>query len=85
MNMQDLDIAELMSDVSQAGLTVMLKIDHERMAHGGRPWTILLSGPAIGKSSVIRWDCRSLEESVRSILDKLREVTTWEWLDLYPI
>ena len=42
MNLNDLDLGEFMQDVGRSGVTMMIKIDHERMRQGGKPWTVLL-------------------------------------------
>lgn len=83
MALKDLDIGEFMSDVGNAGVTMMLKIDHERTGPTARPWTVLLSGSVLGVPGAVRWDCRSIEECIHVAISKLREVADWEWLDLY--
>ena len=40
-----MDLEQLWIRLAEAGITAMLKIDHERLAEHGRSWTILLSGP----------------------------------------
>ncbi|GAA1700340.1 hypothetical protein GCM10009745_53920 [Kribbella yunnanensis] len=84
MDLGGLDLGELMDDVSKAGVTIMLKIDHERLHAGGKPWTAVLSGPPVGGSGVIRWDTWTLEECLVAVLERLRiRYPEWEWLDLY--
>jgi len=68
------DVGEVMADVGRSGLTMMLKVDHERTGADARPWTVLLSGPAVGGSGTVRWDCRSLDECLRVVVGKLRDL-----------
>lgn len=84
MNLNDLDLGEFMQDVGRSGVTMMIKIDHERMRQGGKPWTVLLSAPKLGGSTVVRWDLRTLEECLRAVVGKLEEIPgDREWLELY--
>ncbi|MED7929135.1 hypothetical protein SMD20_33135 [Nonomuraea sp. LP-02] len=84
MDLRDTDLGEFMQEVGAAGFSMMVKIDDERLRKGGRPWTVLLSGPRLKGSGVVRWDCRDLEECLKVVIDALRALPgTWEWLELY--
>ncbi|TDD62669.1 hypothetical protein E1263_02830 [Kribbella antibiotica] len=78
------DLGEFMADVGRAGVRMMLKIDHERLAEGGQGWTVLLSGPLVGGSGTVRWDLRRLEQCIDVVVDRLKTMPgDWEWLELY--
>jgi hypothetical protein len=53
-------VVELFDRLAYAGVTAILKIDHERAeAFNGRPWTLVISGPAVGNGSPVRAEERS--------------------------
>jgi hypothetical protein len=84
MDLEDLDLGEFMHDAARSGITMMLKIDHERTQSGGKSWTVLLSGSRLGGSTVVRWDLWTLTECIQVVVETLREIPgDWEWLDLY--
>ncbi|MEV6268899.1 hypothetical protein AB0L64_17105 [Kribbella sp. NPDC051936] len=73
-----MDIEELWIRLAEAGVTAMLKIDHERFAERGRSWTILLSGPPLG-DGYVRAEEASLDRCVAVGLSRLRERANDEW------
>lgn len=84
MDLTDFDLGEFMQDVGRAGVTMMIKVDSERLESRGKHWTVLLSGLELGGGTIVRWDFGTLEECVRAVIDKLHELhSDWEWLDFY--
>ncbi|SOB84483.1 hypothetical protein SAMN06272789_4736 [Streptomyces sp. 1331.2] len=78
------DIELLMDQLGRAGVTVLLKVDHERMQTGHKPWTMVMSGPGLGERELIRTDAPTLQNCLKYCL---RELSTcpgdWGWLELY--
>ncbi|MEV4264478.1 hypothetical protein [Kribbella sp. NPDC049584] len=56
----------------------MVKIDHERLAEHGRPWTIVLSGPPLG-DGFVRAEESSLDRCLQVSLTRLRAKAKGEW------
>ncbi|WP_405059321.1 hypothetical protein OG474_42265 [Kribbella sp. NBC_01505] len=84
MKLEDFDLAEFMQDVGRAGVSMMVRVDHERMGPGRRPWTVVLRGPQVGDRGVMRLDYRRLEECLDAVVEQLRAIPgDWEWLELY--
>lgn len=70
-----------MERLGDAGVTVILKVDHERTADRSSPWTVVLSGPGVG-ASPLRHDDETLDQCLRAVLKRLRATGgEWEWLD----
>jgi hypothetical protein len=81
MSGPDLDLERLMEGLARAGVTMLLKVDHERMADRTKPWTIVMSGPALGDDA-FRADLPSLVECLDFGLHRLRALHgDWGWLD----
>ncbi|WP_018684424.1 hypothetical protein [Actinokineospora enzanensis] len=73
-----IDVEQLMDLLANSGVTVLLKADHERMAVGGRPWTLVLSGlddGGIRVESLTMTAC--LDEGIAQLR---RRPGDWEWL-----
>ena len=84
MNLGTFEVGEFMQDVGRSGMSMMIRLDHERLQQGEKPWTVLLSSPRLGGSNVVRWDLKTLEECLRAVAGKLQEIPgDWGWLDLY--
>ncbi len=70
-----------MERLGRAGLTVLLKVDDERLAEGGPFWTVVLSGPALGNQGLIRAESASLTTCLHQALTRLRpHPGDWTWL-----
>jgi hypothetical protein len=79
-------LPELMEDLGRRGVSVLLKVDHERFGFRKRPWTLMLSGPGLGESASFHSDFRSLREALDRGLSFLRGLPgDWDWLDSYPL
>jgi hypothetical protein len=75
------DIEQLMERLGRSGVTVLVKIDDERVAEGSEPWTVLLSGKGVGEQGFIRAEATSLDACLAEVFDRLRaRPGDWEWL-----
>ncbi|MFC6157077.1 hypothetical protein ACFWUU_16415 [Kribbella sp. NPDC058693] len=72
------DIEELWTRLAAGGVSAMVKIDHERFAEGGRPWTLLLSGPPLG-DGFVRAEEASLRRCLEVGLTRLADKAEGEW------
>ncbi|MFI2208888.1 hypothetical protein [Streptomyces sp. NPDC020141] len=78
------DVELLMDELGRAGITVLLKVDHERMQGGGKPWTVVLAGPGLGERELIRTDGPTLRKCLEYCLGELSTCPgDWEWLESY--
>lgn len=78
---REVEIDLLMAELGRAGVTVILKVDDERMATGGKPWTLVMSGPGLGEEGFIRAEAAGLRECLEQGLTRLRSRPgNWEWL-----
>ncbi|MEG8278625.1 hypothetical protein [Streptomyces sp. AHA2] len=76
-----MDIEQLMERLGRSGVSVILKVDDERMAEGGEPWTLVMSGPGLGEQGLIRAESRSLSDCLEQAISRLRSRPgDWEWL-----
>ncbi|MFH9229763.1 hypothetical protein ACH4NT_37320 [Streptomyces lydicus] len=76
-----MDIEQLMDKLGRSGVTVILKVDDERMAEGGEPWTLVMSGPGLGEQGFIRAESSSLNDCLEQGFARLRaRPGDWEWL-----
>ena len=73
-----MDLEQLWIRLAEAGITAMLKIDHERLAEHGRSWTVLLSGPPLG-DALVRAEESSLDRCLQVSLTRLRAEAHGEW------
>ncbi|MFJ9917455.1 hypothetical protein [Actinacidiphila glaucinigra] len=81
MGVQEIDIEQLMERLGRSGVTVILKVDDERMAEGGEPWTLVMSGPGLGEQGFIRAESASLTDCLEQGFSRLRSRSgDWEWL-----
>ncbi|MGW0516192.1 hypothetical protein [Crossiella sp. NPDC003009] len=72
-----IDVELLMTELAGRGLSVLLKLDHERWAERGKPWTLLIEEEP-GFSA--RVDARTMREAFEVVLAKLRARSDgWEW------
>jgi hypothetical protein len=78
---QGMNIGQLMEELGRSGVTVILKVDDERMAEGGAPWTLVMSGPGLGAEGFIRAESSSLTDCLEQGLTRLRSRPgNWQWL-----
>lgn len=71
-----------MDSLGREGISCIVKVDHERMADGGKPWTVVLSGPGTGGEAFIRTDSASLQDGLDLVLRELRSSPgEWGWLE----
>jgi hypothetical protein len=78
------DIEQLWIRLAEAGVTAMLKIDHERLEERGRSWTFLVSGPSLGDAGFVRVEESSLDRSIEVGLTRLmNKGDQWSWLSEY--
>jgi len=76
-----MDIGQIMESLGRSGVTVILKVDDERLAQGGEPWTLVMSGPGLGEQGFIRVESSCLNDCLRQGFAKLRDRSgDWEWL-----
>ncbi|MFE7635896.1 hypothetical protein ACFU7Z_17885 [Kitasatospora sp. NPDC057518] len=76
-----MNIEKLMEGLGRAGVTVILKVDDERMADGGDPWTVVMSGRVLGDQGFIRAESSSLDECIEQAVERLRtRQGDWAWL-----
>jgi len=76
-----MDIEQLMERLGHSGVTVILKVDDERMSEGGEPWTLVMSGTALGDQQFIRAESASLKSCLELGLLRLRDRPgDWAWV-----
>jgi hypothetical protein len=76
------DIETLMTGLARAGVTTLIKADDERMAEGGKTWTVILSGSGLGDQGGIRAESPDLHSGLQDVLDRLAaRPGNWSWLD----
>lgn len=81
MGAKVMDIEQLMDKLGRSGVTVILKMDDERMAEGREPWTLVMSGPGLGEQGFIRAESSSLNDCLEQGFVRLRaRPGDWEWL-----
>lgn len=60
---------------------MIIKVDDQRMAEGGEPWALVLSGPGLGEQGFVRAEASSLGRCVeREIVGLRSSPGDWEWL-----
>lgn len=75
------DIEHLMKQLGRSGVTVILKVDHDRMEEEKNPWTLVMSGPGLGERGLIRTDSPSLQHCLDYGLRELQSCPgNWDWL-----
>lgn len=81
MGARVMDIEQLMDKLGRSGVTVILKMDDERMAEGREPWTLVMSGPGLGEQGFIRAESSTLNDCLEQGFTRLRaRPGDWEWL-----
>ncbi|GAA2920210.1 hypothetical protein GCM10020221_15530 [Streptomyces thioluteus] len=75
-----MSIEEIMETLGLRKVTMLVKVDDERMAQGMRPWTVVLSG-TLGEQVFARADSSSLGECFQEIIkDFNNRQGDWGWL-----
>ncbi|MFD7031533.1 hypothetical protein ACFWAR_26245 [Streptomyces sp. NPDC059917] len=69
-----MDVARVMESLAEQGVTVLLKVDAERMRDAANPWTFVASGAPLRDDLLVRTDAVSLEACLEACLPKLREL-----------
>jgi hypothetical protein len=74
-------LEQLMQRFAQAGATAIIKVDHERFAEHGEPWTLVISGPALGDDGFVRAEEATLAECLKVGLSRLQSRGhQWQWV-----
>ncbi|OLR91847.1 hypothetical protein [Actinokineospora bangkokensis] len=77
------DLSDLMEILGDQGVATLLQFNQERLADNGKPWTVILTGPAVGPIRIIDYDGDTLPECLNVVLNKLREQPgDWSWLPI---
>lgn len=81
MGAKVMGIEQLMGKLGRSGVTVILKVDDERMAEGGEPLTLVMSGPGPGGQGFVRAESSSLTDCPEQGFMRLRARSGgWEWM-----
>ncbi|MFI1578064.1 hypothetical protein [Embleya sp. NPDC020630] len=79
--MDSIDIEGIMMRMGREGVTMLLKMDDERLADDAEPWTVVLSGPALGEQGFIRAEATTLGACLDQAFTRLRSRPgDWDWL-----
>ncbi|MFC9915122.1 hypothetical protein [Streptomyces sp. NPDC059862] len=62
-----------MESLAEQGVTVLFKVDAERMREGTKPWTFVASGGPFHEDLLVRTDAASVEVCLDICLPRLRE------------
>ncbi|EHR52019.1 hypothetical protein SacmaDRAFT_3810 [Saccharomonospora marina XMU15] len=75
------NVEDMMERLGRSGVTVIVKVDHERASDGDEPWTVVLSGPGVGDQGFIRAEGVSLVGCLDQVFQRLRaRGDQWSWL-----
>lgn len=69
-----MDVARVMEALAEQGVTVLFKVDAERMRDGTKPWTFVANGAPFRDDLLVRTDAVSLEACLKVCLPRLREL-----------
>lgn len=67
-----MDVVRIMESLAEQGVTVLFKVDAERMRDGTQPWTLVASGGPFRDDLLVRTDAVSLEACLEVCLPRLR-------------
>ncbi|MEU8034427.1 hypothetical protein [Streptomyces sp. NPDC049099] len=67
-------MARVMESLAEQGVTVLFKVDAERMRDGAKPWTLVASGAPFRDDLLVRTDAVSLEACLDVCLPRLHEL-----------
>ncbi|MEU1534283.1 hypothetical protein [Streptomyces fagopyri] len=62
-----------MESLAEQDVTVLFKVDAERMRDARQPWTFVASGAPFRDDLLVRTDGVSLEDCLKACLPRLRE------------
>ncbi|MFJ2938391.1 hypothetical protein ACIO8G_37280 [Streptomyces sp. NPDC087219] len=63
-----------MESLAEQGVTVLFKVDAERMRDATKPWTFVASGAPLRDDLLVRTDAVSLDACLEACLPQLREL-----------
>lgn len=69
-----MDVARVVEPLAEQGVTVMFKVDAERMRDATKPWTFVASGAPFRDDLLVRADADSLEAGLEICVPRLREL-----------
>ncbi|MDX3367708.1 hypothetical protein PV387_16955 [Streptomyces sp. ME02-6987-2C] len=69
-----MDVVAVMEALAGQGVTVLVKVDAERMAERRKPWTFVASGAPLREDVLVRTDAVSMEQCLAACLPRLREL-----------
>ncbi|WP_406187355.1 hypothetical protein [Streptomyces sp. NBC_01006] len=69
-----MDVVRVMESLAEQGVTVLFKVDAERMRDGSKPWTFVASGAPLRDDLLVRTDAVSMEACLEVCLPQLREL-----------
>lgn len=69
-----MDVVRVMESLAEQGVTVLFKVDAERMRDGTKPWTFVASGAPFREDLLVRTDAASVEACLGVCLPQLREL-----------
>ncbi|MFE7710799.1 hypothetical protein ACFU6I_34615 [Streptomyces sp. NPDC057486] len=69
-----MDVVQVMESLAEQGVTVLFKVDAERMRDATKPWTFVASGAPFRDDLLVRTDAVSLEACLEVCLPQLREL-----------
>lgn len=69
-----MDVARVMESLAEQGVTVLFKVDAERMRDATKPWTLVASGAPFRDDLLVRTEAVSLEACLEVCLPRLREL-----------
>ncbi|MFJ8694447.1 hypothetical protein [Streptomyces roseolilacinus] len=68
-----MDVVRVMESLAEQGVTVLFKVDAERMRDATKPWTVVASGAPLRDDLLVRADAVSPEACLEVCLPRLRE------------
>ncbi|MFC9024516.1 hypothetical protein ACFT78_18945 [Streptomyces anthocyanicus] len=69
-----MDVVAVREALAGQGVTVLVKVDAERMAERRKPWTFVASGAPLREDVLVRTDAVSMEQCLAACLPRLREL-----------
>ncbi|MEU2133177.1 hypothetical protein [Streptomyces sp. NPDC018352] len=69
-----MDVARVVESLAEQGVTVLFKVDAERMRDATKPWTFVASGAPFRDDLLVRTDAASLEACLEVCLPRLRDL-----------
>ncbi|KPI15444.1 hypothetical protein OV450_2582 [Actinobacteria bacterium OV450] len=69
-----MDVVRVMESLAEQGVTVLFKVDAERMRDAAKPWTFVASGAPLRDDLLVRTDAVTLEACLEVCLPRLRKL-----------